>query len=166
MAFKQSNPTSEDVRVVYNAIVDYHNNLVQIRFTTAGLFLAANGFLAIGFFQQSNITAWFNFVIPALGILMTVGCVLLEKRNRQLLANLGMRGQYLETSLGLDKSQRFFSLMEYQPIGPNLQKNQSKKPGRSLKIHLVTHTFGICLLYGLVLLFWLVILVIALFHLK
>ena len=47
---KPSN-TSEDERVVYSAIVDYHNNLVQMRFTVVGLFLAANGFLASGYFQ-------------------------------------------------------------------------------------------------------------------
>lgn len=44
----------ENLSAGYSSIVGYHNNLMQIRFTVAGLSVAADGFLASAFFQTGS----------------------------------------------------------------------------------------------------------------
>ena len=76
----------KDIRAAYSAVVDYHNGLVQTRFTVAGLFFAANGFLALGVFQQS-VPALLRVILSALGVGLAVICLLLELRTYQLVEN-------------------------------------------------------------------------------
>jgi hypothetical protein len=156
MTVSQPVPTSDDIRAVYSAIVDYHNNLVQTRFTVAGLVLAANGFLAGAYFQ-SVIPYCAKFSILVLGILMAFICWLLELRTHQLLANLGTRGLELEKSLGLSNEQGFFSLMEHQPISAQLLLTGVRLPSNNFTRKFFTHSFGIGLLYPITGLFWLVL---------
>lgn len=146
---------NDDVRVVYDAIVDYHNVLVQIRFTVVGLFLAANGFLASGYFQSNGFTPH-RLSIPILCLVLTIICWLLEVRTYQLLKNLGKRGRKLEKILGINKDMSFFALMKNQPIGAQLIPTPLRLPA---KIHLFSHSIGIGLIYVGIGLFWLILLI-------
>jgi len=74
---------------------------------------------------------------------------------------LGARGHDLEASLGLQQSQGFFSLMERQPIGPRLPLTRLRLPANRVVRYLVSHSFGIGLLYTLIGLFWLMMLVVS-----
>ena len=156
----QPSATDDDLRAAYAAIVDYHNNLVHMRFTVAGLFLAANGFLASGFFQ-STVSAVPRVALPVLGMVLAVICWLLEMRTYQLLENLGARGLDLEASLRLHQGQGFFFLMEHQPIAPRLMPTSLRLPANRVVRYLVSHSFGIGLLYTCVGLFWLIMLVVS-----
>ena len=108
---------NNNLRAVYNAIIDYHNNLVQTRFTVASLVLAAHGFLAIGFFQNSC-EDWSRTLIPILGIFLVIIFWIMEIRTHCLLKNLGKRGKKIEKILDIERKYGFFSLMKKQPLGP------------------------------------------------
>ena len=150
---------NENFRASYNAIVNYHNNLVQIRFTVAGLVLAANGFLAIGFFQETY-QVWPQMLIPFLGIMLVFVFWLMEIRTHCLLENLGERGKKLEKKLKIENNLRFFSLMQNQPIGARFLIFQFIKvhPNKFTK-YFFSHSFGIGLLYFLLCIFWKIILI-------
>ena len=65
-------PDPNNLRAVYSAIANYHNTVVGMRFVVAGLFLAANGALASGFFQACPASrSWF---VPILGMWMAMVC--------------------------------------------------------------------------------------------
>jgi hypothetical protein len=149
---------ADALRAVYSAVVAYHNSLVQMRFTIAGLFLAANGLLAGGLFQAS-VSALPGFAVPALGMLLAFVCWLLEVRTYQLLENLGARGLELEAQLGVGSS-GFFALMAHQPIGPRLLLTPLRLPANKVVRYFVSHSMGVGLLYNMIGLFWLVVLVV------
>jgi hypothetical protein len=65
-----SNTSLENLSTGYNGIVDYHNNLVQIRFTIAGLSIAADGFLVSAIFQAGS-PQFSRILISILGIMLT-----------------------------------------------------------------------------------------------
>lgn len=157
MPKSQKSNDNNDVRVAYNAIVDYHNNLVQARFTVAGLVIAANGFLASAFFQSSG-SASPHISLPVLAILLAVICWLLEVRTYQLLENLATRGLCLEkNSLDLKEDQGFFYLMEKQPIGSRLMPTHIKLPVNKVVQFLVSHRFAFSSLYLLICAFWIIV---------
>ena len=152
----QLNATNTDeIRAAYAAIVDYHNNLVPMRFTVAGLVLAANGFLASAF-SQSDLSVSLKIALPILGILVSGICWLLEVRNNQLLENLSDRGERLEKTLGLQDDQGFFSLMLHQPIGARILPFHRSWPSNKVMQFLVSHSFGISILYIIIGLSWLI----------
>jgi hypothetical protein len=158
MANNQGNDNSENIRAAYSAIVDYHNNLVQIRFTVVGLFLAANGFLASGFFQTTpDKLVIAKVILPIIGLLLTLFCMGIEVRNRQLLDNLAARGKDLEMNLSLKNYQGFFSLMENQPIGPRIFGKRLQNRAYDFSKHVLTQTIGIKLIYICIFFFWLII---------
>jgi len=144
-------PELESVRAAYAAIVDYHNNLAQIRFSVAGLFLVSNGVLASGIFQISPSELLWP-ILPGLGVLLSILCWFLDVRNYQLLENLSERGRKIEEYLRLPEDQGFFSLMDHQPSGPRLI------PFRVRLEQGVSHTTVFSALYTLVGLIWLSIL--------
>jgi hypothetical protein len=131
--------------MVYNAIVDYHNNLAQIRFTVAGIFLATNGFLASVAIQGQESLIW--FVLSFLGVLIAVICWLLDTRNYQLLENLGTRGNEIEKSLGIKDNQSFFYLMAVQPIEPRVMPTFKEMKKNNLLRYMVSHTVLFNLIY-------------------
>jgi len=155
MSNSQPNATNDEIRAAYAAIVDYHNNLFPMRFTVAGLVLAANGFL-VSVFSQSNLSLSLRVAIPILGILVSFICWMLEVRTYQLLENLSARGERLEKSLGLKDDQGFFSLMSHQPIGPRILPLYRRWPSNRIVQFLVSHSFGINILYIIIGLFWLI----------
>ncbi len=148
---------NENLKEAYNAIVDYHNNIIQNRFVVAGLFLAANGFLAGGYLQTHE--PLYQITLITLSLILTFICYMLEVRNRQLADNLWDRGRKLEMSLGLNEDQGFFALLEKQPIGPKYYKGQVRKTEASKKEQkIVSHTNMIFTLYLAVCIFWLIML--------
>ena len=157
MSSRQPSATNDDVRAAYAAIADYHTSLVQTRFTIVGLFLAANGFLALGFFE-SSVSALPRVALPAIAILLTIICWVLEVRTYHLLENLALRGLELEKLLGLHKDQGFFSLLLHPPIGPRLIPTRIRLPEYKVEPGLFSHTLGISLIYIIIGLFWLILL--------
>ena len=93
-----SNTNDKYLQTIYEAIVDYHNNYVQTRFTIAGLFLAATGFLMNSWFSLDPQNPSKIFV-PILGIILTIICILLEVRTYLLLHDLGARGLEIEAQM-------------------------------------------------------------------
>lgn len=134
-----ANQNDQNLTTIYGAIVDYHNNLVQIRFVIAGLCLAATGFLMSSWFSIDDPNP---IIIPTLGFVLAVICLLLEIRTNHLLKNLGARGLEIEKKMNADLNLGFFSLMHKQPIpwGP------FKKT--------ISHTLLILLLYMLFIICW------------
>ncbi|HAX98373.1 MAG TPA: hypothetical protein DCY12_05680 [Candidatus Atribacteria bacterium] len=148
----------ESLRASYNGIIDYHNNLVQTRFTVVGLVLAANGFLVSVFFQQACPDLP-QIIIPFLSIILVIIIWMMEIRTHCLLENLGKRGKKIEKILGIDKNLRFFSLMKKQPLGPQflILRFIRFHPNKFFR-YFFSHSFGIGLLYFFLALFWLIIL--------
>jgi hypothetical protein len=151
----------ENVRAAYEAIVDYHNGLVQTRFTVAGLYLAATGFL---------VSAWFNgvgplsgravaayYVIPILGATLTAACWILEIRTYQLLENLAERGRTIEQRLGILPELTLFELMRRQPKQARLPFLKLEAPRFLWVQYFLSHSFGLNALYATILLFWLLV---------
>jgi len=160
MSNSESTEKGNNLRAAYAAVLNYHNSLVQARFTVAGLVLAANGFLVNAFFQK-NVHASFQFLVPFLGILIGLICWLIEVRTTQLLENLGEQGKRIEESLGLYKDQGFFYLMknQYKKFRPRLLPlREERLPEKCAVKSLVSHSVVLGLLYIILSLFWLTIL--------
>ena len=106
---KQDNPNTkfEDLSAGYGGIVDYHNNLVQIRFTVAGLSIAADGFLTSAFFQTDSVVLS-RIIISILGVVLTFICGMLEIRTFQLLNKLLKGGMKSKKFLGSMKGKAYF----------------------------------------------------------
>jgi hypothetical protein len=150
-------PSSSDdtnLSLPYNAIVDYHNNLVQVRFTIAGLYLAATGFL---------VNSWFNNIdhqkygfLPILGISLALVCWLLEIRTCQLLDNLWKRGSAIENKMKVNSDIGFFALMKKQSIQGKWPFIKRELPSRKFFKYIVSHTFGFNLIYLIIFIFWII----------
>lgn len=148
----------ENLRAAYAAIVDYHNSLVLSRFTVAGLVLTANGFLAVGFFQEGKKLPL--PAIPILGFSLAIIFWIIEIRTYNLLENLGGRGIKLERLLKIDNKVGFFYLMDKQPKGPKfliLRFIKCNRPPGFIR-YIFSHSFGLGLLYLALGLFWVYIL--------
>jgi len=148
----------DDMLAVYSAVVDYHNNLVHMRFTVAGLYIAASGFLVGALFSGSD---WCGakLSVTLLGLTLTAIAWLLEIRTYCLLENLGSKGIEIETKLRLGGIQGFFALMSKQPLSPRLpfiriRLNRCPKFVR----YVVSHSLGLDLLYLCLAVFWVFIL--------
>jgi hypothetical protein len=146
----------KNLPIMYNAIVDYHNGLIQVRFTIAGLYLAATGFL---------VNSWFNIgyqismyiIIPFLGISLAFVCWLLEMRTDQLMSNLAKRGLEIEEKMNVNLGIGFFELMNKQPDGPRnpFSKDKEVIPSSSfLSKGIVSHSRGFTILYLIIVIFW------------
>ncbi|MDP2755574.1 MAG: hypothetical protein Q8P40_14450, partial [Nitrospirota bacterium] len=137
----------DDLLAVYSAVVDYHNNLVHMRFTVAGLYLAASGFLVGALFSGRD---WCGtkLSVTLLGLALTAIAWLLEIRTYCLLENLGSKGNEIETKLRLGGIQGFFALMSKQPLSPRLPFIRTRLT-RCPKFvrYVVSHSLGLDLLY-------------------
>lgn len=160
---KKSTPNiqREDLSTGYNGIVDYHNNLVQIRFTVAGLSIAADGFLASAIFQTGS-PMFSKILISILGLVLTFICGMLEIRTFQLLNKLLKGGYALEKILGLDEDQGLFSILMRAQIVPGFLSKPSKVSAKRENRYIFSHSVMFGLLYVCVFIFWLIMLVLAL----
>jgi hypothetical protein len=142
---------------IFQGIVHSHNALVQTRFTIAGLYLAATGFLANSWFGGLG-REEFYYPIPILGLVLTLVSWLLEMRTFQMLSGLQARGRLIEGKLKVDSELGLFSLMASHPVPPRLPLIRLKLPHWNLIRYVISHSFGLDLLYGSVLVFWIYIL--------
>lgn len=159
---KKDNPntTFEDLSAGYGGIVDYHNNLVQIRFTVIGLSIAADGFLASAFFQ-TDAAVLSRIIISILGLVLTFICGMLEMRTFQLLNKLLKGGYKLEKIFGLKEDQGLFSILMQNQIIPRVISKPLKGSAKREKF-IFSHSVMFGLLYVCVFVFWLLMLVFVL----
>ncbi len=139
------------LKEVYRSVVDYHNSLVNMRFTVAGLYIAGSAFLVNALFSDYQ-WCYTKITVCSLGLVLTLIVFIIEVRTRNLLKNLGKFGGEIEKEFKLksfkvncNEIKGFFELMDKQPIQPPFPK-------------LVTHTKGLYLLYIFLGLFWLAML--------
>ena len=144
----------DDLLAIYSAFVDYHNNLVHMRFTVAGLYLAASGFLVGALFSGRD---WCGtkLSVTLLGLALTAIAWLLEIRTYCLLENLAKKGIQIEKKLQLGGISGFFELMSDQPLSPRLpfiRIRLTRCP--KLVRYVVSHSLGLDLLYFCLAMFW------------
>lgn len=158
MKKKDPDTKSEQLTAGYSGIVDYHNNLVQIRFTVAGLSIAADGFLASTFFQTDSVMLS-RIIISVLGIILTFICGMLEIRTFQLLNELAKGGYRIEKTLGLKEDQGIFSILMQNQIVPRFVSKPPLGAGIKKNKFILPHTITFGLLYICIFIFWLMMLV-------
>lgn len=151
----------ENLSAGYNGIVDYHNNLVQIRFTVAGLSVAADGFLASALFQTGTPEVS-QIVISTLGIVLTFICGMLEIRTLQLLYKLLDAGYAIERKLGLSEDQGVFSILTRSQIVPRFLSKSVKGSSQKGNKFVFSHSVMFWLLYICIFVFWVTMLVLVL----
>ena len=92
---EQEKETAENLRTEYSAIVNYHNDLVKSRFTIAGLYIAAVGFVAGAVFKSdANLIG--QLAASMLACWMAVCLWIIELRSRALYTTLAKRGKDIE----------------------------------------------------------------------
>jgi hypothetical protein len=148
----------ENLRTLYNAIVAYHNDLVHMRFTVAGLYLAGSGFLAGAAFSDSD-WPYITIVVPILGFAISLIAWLLEIRTYHLLENLCIRGKGIEKKLKISQGDGFFNLMVEQPMGPRVPFSEFRLPPKRIIQYFISHSLGLSLLYSCFGLFWITLLI-------
>lgn len=154
---KKSDPEIErqDLNAGYNGIVDYHNNLVQIRFTVAGLSIAADGFLVSAIFQAGS-PLISRILISILGVVLTLICGMLEIRTYQLLNKLLKGGYALEKIMGLNEEQGLFSILMQNQIVPRFLGRSSQATTKRWQKFIFSHSVMFGLLYVCIFFFWLI----------
>lgn len=170
----------EDVRAEYQAVVDYHASIVSSRFTIAGLYVAAVGFMAAAVFAGD--TTWSaRLAGSALALWLTVCLWVLELRSRALFTNLAHRGIDIEHRYwGLVNEEwfnGFFSRQYKEPPGADANRpgelDRRREPDRpriawtskpmSIRLsRFISYSMGLDLLYAGGLIFWGGLLVLAL----
>lgn len=157
MKANNSNVQFENLSAGYSGIVDYHNNLVQIRFTVAGLSIAADGFLASALFQTDSVILS-KTIISILGLVLTFICGMLEIRTFQLLNKLLQGGYELEKVFGLKENQGLFSILMQTQVLPRFLSKPLKRPAKREGKFVFSHSIMFGLLYVSVFIFWLAML--------
>ena len=118
-----TDPTESDetLRTMFSAINHSYAALARMRFTIAGLYLAATGFLASAWFAglRDGITSAY-YLIPALGFVVTLACWLMEIRTFHLILNLEHKGAEAEQRLRVDGKLTLFMMRSGYPLQPRL----------------------------------------------
>ena len=91
----QEKEMAENLRMEYSAVFNYHNDLVKSRFTIAGLYMAAMGFVAGAVFKSDS-TLIGQLVGSMFGWWMALCLWIIELRSRCLYTNLAHRGIDIE----------------------------------------------------------------------
>jgi len=91
----QEKETAENLRMEYSAVVNYHNDLVKSRFTIAGLYIAAIGFVAGAVFKE-NSTLIGQLVGSMFAWWIALCLWIVELRSRSLYTTLAHRGKDIE----------------------------------------------------------------------
>lgn len=92
---KQEKEMAENLRMEYSAVVNYHNDLVKSRFTIAGLYIAAIGFVAGAVFKE-NSTLIGQLVGSMFACWIALCLWIIELRSRSLYTTLARRGKDIE----------------------------------------------------------------------
>lgn len=170
----------EDIRTEYAAVVEYHGSTVSGRFTIAGLYIAAIGFIASTVLDKDAF--WLaRSGGSALAWWLTVCLWILELRSRALYTNLAHRGIDIEHRhwglVGQQWYEGFFS-RQYKkeptkqqdkqgvPSKPGLDRPKiawMKEPLSEKASRYISQSWGFDLLYAGSLIFWTLALAISLF---
>ena len=178
-SIRPSTYKEEDTRAEYSAVVGYHTAIVNSRFTVAGLYVAAVGFLAGAVFGKDT-SAVARIAGSGLACWLTLCLWILELRSRALFTNLAHRGidiehRYWGLTEGEDWYCGFFSRQYKEPPQGELDKDGlsrrkkpdrptlgwAKKPMRESLSRFISHSLGLDLLYAGCGIFWLIALVLS-----
>ena len=91
----QDKEMAENLRMEYSAIVNYHNDLVKSRFTIAGLYIPAIGFVAGAVFKTDS-TPIGQLLASMFAWWMALCLWIIELRSRGLYESLAIRGKDIE----------------------------------------------------------------------
>ena len=134
--------SGDEARAEHRACVDYHTALVNSRFTIAGLYVAAMGFIAAAVFKP-DITWDFRSAISLLACWLSICLWILELRSRALFTNIAHRGIQIERThwglVGEDLMAGFFSRQHKLPA-EGLENTRPDQP-RRVNPDLVTIAF-------------------------
>jgi hypothetical protein len=153
----------DSLQATYAAIVGYHNSLALVRFTVAGIYVAATLAL-LGIRLGENTPSQSKLVVSLAGLVLSFIVMALDVRTYHLLENLGQRGLEIEPLLQLTAKHAFFDLMRYQPLPwrwPISRKPYSKYATDSptnVRIN-VSISGTLDLLYKATLLLWIALLI-------
>jgi hypothetical protein len=173
----------DEARAEHGACVDYHTALVNSRFTIAGLYVAAMGFIATAVFKP-DITWDFRAAVSLLACWLSICLWILELRSRALFTNIAHRGIQIERAhwglVGENLMAGFFSRQHKLPADgveetpPDQPRRATPdpvsiafRPGKPLSRRwssLISHSMGLDLLYSGGLMFWAISTTIATAH--
>jgi hypothetical protein len=153
--------SDETLRTLIDIITHMYAGLARMRFTIAGLYLAATGFLASSWFAgvRDGFSASY-YLIPALGFVVTLICWLLEIRTFHLILNLEDKGAKVEKKLSVDGKLTLFMMRGGYPLPPRLPFSARRPVPKSLH-RFVSHSFGLNALYASIAAFWVLALVLG-----
>ena len=153
--------SDETLRTVLSAITHDYAALARMRFTIAGLYLAATGFLASSWYAglRDGVSPAY-YLIPALGIVVTLICWLLEIRTFQLIMNLEHKGAQIEKRLNVEGKLTLFMMSGGYPLPPKLPFS-TRTPVPGFLRRLVSHSFGLNALYASIATFWILTLILG-----
>ncbi|WP_133511439.1 hypothetical protein [Candidatus Thiosymbion oneisti] len=167
-----NNYDPENIRQEYIAVVGYHGSLVNSRFTIAGLYVAAIGFLA-GAILAKDVSWITRAGGSGLACWLTLSLWILELRSRALFTNVAHRGIDIEHNywnlIDDEWFDGFFSRQYKEPpnhdhLSETLARRMepdrprfgwSKKPLSQSISKFVSHSMGLDLLYAGSGVFWL-----------
>ena len=153
--------SDQTLRTILTAITHEYAALARMRFTIAGLYLAATGFLASTWFAglSDGISSRY-YLIPALGFVVTLVCWLMEIRTLQIIQNLENKGAAIEKRLNVDGKLTLFMMSGGYPVPPKVPFT-SRIPVPSLLRRFVSHSFGLNTLYASIAAFWVLALILG-----
>ena len=153
--------SDETLRTIHDEITRMYSALAQMRFTIAGLYLAATGFLASAWFAglRDGITSAF-YLIPALGFVVTLVCWVMEIRTFHLILNLEHKGAEAEQRLHVDGKLTLFMMRAGYPLPPRLPFTTRRSVPKILQ-RFVSHSFGLNALYASIAAFWVLALILS-----
>ncbi len=176
-----SHPDPENLRTEYAAVHEYHGQLVNSRFTIAGLYVAAIGFLAGAVLGRD--TAWPARASGSVFALWLTLCLwILELRSRALFENIAHRAIEIEhRHWGLTGRDWYAGLFSRQyklpppttPISDDLPRRRepdrprlgwSQTPMSVRMSRFISHSLGLDLLYAGSGVFWIALLLVSVFR--
>ncbi len=111
----------------YRSVVDYHNSLVNVRFTIAGLYLTISAFLVVGVLSDSSGLGT-KITVCFLGFVLTLVVLILDKRTQYLIRNLVILGSTIEKKFALERfNLEGFGSFEFQ-VGEFEESLEKIKP--------------------------------------
>jgi hypothetical protein len=176
----QEKERTENLRVEYSAVVNYHNDLVKSRFTIAGFYVATIGFVMNAAFNE-NSTPIIQLICSFAAFWIALCLWIMELRSRSLYVNLAHRCINIEhhhwNLKGSDWYEGFFSRQYKEepseeendsagmvPQKPKLDSPKlawAKKALSPKFARYISHSWGFDLLYPGTGLFWLVMFIVS-----
>lgn len=143
----------ENYRAEYKEVAVTHRFFVSLRFIVAGFTMTIQSALLTLYSQalKDDTPRIYATLIPTVGIVIMFAIFIVERRNITLFRAMAQRGKELEFNLGLTDG-HFSRLSEPELVRP-----------KGLK-RLITHTWGIGIVYSVLLLLLLAFLVFGYFQ--